>query len=300
MNYIIYQAYGSKDIINEAIFSLLSFYKTTGNTLNDEVKIVIYTDDIPVIDHYFSEKYLIYRPLTQELIREWRGDINFVHRLKIKILQDFFKDHHDANILYVDSDTVYKSSPVELFKSVSEGKFVMHVMEGVLKERSNLILRKLFKYLYFNNINMSDGEKIRVPLNSQMWNAGVIGMSSANKDILDKILDFTDNLYPNFPKHIVEQFAFSYYFQTEGEIIPAEAYIFHYWNFKEFRIILSAFFDRFRDKNLIFLIGKADEIDPAKLIQPKLKFEALGSPDRFIRKLFSKQWKMELPEFRRD
>ena len=177
MNYIIYQAYGSKDIINEAIYSLLSFYKSSGDTLNDEIKIVIYTDDISAIDHFFSEKRLIYRPLDQELIRAWRGNIDFVHRVKIKILQDFFTNYQDANVLYVDSDTVFNNDPEQLFKSISEGEFVMHVMEGILKERSNPILKKLFKYLYFNDICLSSGEKIRVPLTSQMWNAGVIGMT---------------------------------------------------------------------------------------------------------------------------
>jgi len=297
MNYIIYQAYGSKDIINEAIYSLLSYYKSTSDDVNNEVKIVIYADDIPAIDHYFSEKNLIYRPLTQELIMEWRGNIDFVHRVKIKILQDFFADYQEANILYVDSDTVFKTGPEQLFKSISEGKFVMHVMEGILKERANLILKKLFKYLYFNDILLKNGEKIRVSLKTQMWNAGVLGINDSNKDILDKVLDFTDSLYPKFSKHIVEQFAFSYYFQTEGEIIPAGPIIFHYWNFKEFRIVLSAFFERYKGKDLNFLLGKIDEIDPQNLIQHKLKYEKLSNGGKFMKKLFGKDWQAQLKQF---
>ena len=297
MNYIVYQAYGNKDIINEAIYSLLSFYKTASDPFNSEVKIVMYTDDIPAIDHFLSEKSLIFRPLTQELIREWRGNIDFVHRVKIKILQDFFNTYEDANVLYVDSDTVFKTDPVDILNSISDEKFVMYIMEGMIKDRSNPILRKLFKYLYFNDIELSDSSKIKASLNTRMWNAGVIGMSHTNKDILNKVLEFTDSLYPHFPKHIVEQFAFSYYFQTTGEIIPAESFIFHYWNFKEFRMVLSAFFERFKDKNLEFLLDKMDEIDPQKLIQPKLKYQELSGSGRFIKRLFGKRWQTELSQF---
>ncbi len=296
MNYLIYQAYGNKGIINEAIYSLLSFYKALVDPLSNEIKIVIYTDDIPSIDHYFSEKDIIYRPLTKELIHEWKGNIDFVHRVKIKILQDFFLVYTDANVLYVDSDTVFKTAPNELFKAVSEGKFVMHTMEGIIKDRSNPILKKLFKYLYFNDIILSDGTKFQVSTKTQMWNAGVIGINESNKEILDKVLDFTDSLYPHFPKHIVEQFAFSYYFQTQSEIVPAESCIYHYWNFKEFRIVLSGFFERFKDKDTTFLTRKIVEIDPQRLIQPKLKYEKLSSSGRFLKRLFGKHWLSELAQ----
>ena len=297
MNYLLYQAYGNKDIINEAIYSLFSYYYIVKDELSGEVKVVVYTDDIPAFEHFFSGKDFIYRPLTKELIKEWKGSIDFVHRVKIKILQDFFSDHPDANVLYVDSDTVFKTNPAVLYKSIADNRFVMHTMEGVIKDKTNPIFNKLYKYLVYNDIIVPGSVNIRVSIDTQMWNAGVIGINDKQKNILEKVLDFTDSLYPHFPKHIVEQFAFSYYFQNNAEIIPAEPYIFHYWNFKEFRTVLTGFFERYKDDDLQSVLNKIHDIDPQKLIISKLEYESQSGPVKFIRKILGKKWKMNLTQF---
>jgi|SRR6185437_5713739 len=293
MNYLLYQAYGNKAIINEAIYSLLSYYYIVKDELSSEVKVVVYTDDIPAFDHFFSGKDFVYRPLTKELVKEWRGSIDFVHRVKIKIIQDFFSDYPDANVLYVDSDTVFKTSPASLYKLIADGRLVMHTMEGVIKNRSNPIFKKLYKYIFSNDITLPGSTKTKVPVDTQMWNAGVIGIKDKQKNILEKVLDFTDGLYPHFPKHIVEQFAFSYYFQNETAIVPAESYIFHYWNFKEFRAVLAGFFEHYGEDDLQLILKKIFYIDPGKLIIPKLNYESQNGPVKFIRKILGKKWKMD-------
>src|SRR5688572_22194837 len=109
-NYLVYQAYGSIDILHECMYSILSFYKTNPNS---DTQIVIYTDAKPYLHSYLGQT-IIYQEIDQNRIHLWQGDINFVHRVKIKMLQDFIVNHK-GNILYTDTDTVFCSDVANIY-----------------------------------------------------------------------------------------------------------------------------------------------------------------------------------------
>jgi hypothetical protein len=126
-----------------------------------------------------------------------------------------------------------------------------------------------------------------------MWNAGLIGLRSDQRRLLDDVLDLTDQFHARYPKHVMEQFAFSYVLSRELALHAADDHVYHYWNFKEFGEVLSAFLakhQRFEE-----VVANRARIDPAMLIRPKLEFERLSPPSRFFRKhLLRRTW--ALPE----
>src|SRR5690554_3980646 len=104
-NHILYFTHGQKEFLNEAVFALLSYY---AHHKEEENKIVVYTDNVD----YFKQKLplsIAYIPLSQETIQKWKGDINFVHRVKIELLKDF-ATKFSGNVLYLDSDTYFKTN----------------------------------------------------------------------------------------------------------------------------------------------------------------------------------------------
>lgn len=148
----------------------------------------------------------------------------------------------------------------------------MHVMEGIVQDGGNAILKKLWNFLkQRRSINIS-GKAVNIPNDAAMWNAGVLGFNTQHKQLLDEILAFTDTVHPMFPKHVVEQFAFSLYFQQADAIKAAAPYILHYWNLKEARQILASFFNYFKDKTWDELVHYSKLVQIHVPMQDKVSF----------------------------
>jgi hypothetical protein len=289
MKYLLYQAYGNMSIIQEAVYSILSFYRLHPES---DVKIIVYTDTIALFNELFADKQLECVPVSAEQIKDWKGEISFVHRLKIKVIQDFF-ERYQGNVIYLDSDTCFTRNINTLWQSIAAGKLLMHTREGKVSDRINPVFKKLADFLSSNTIALRDGGRLNISPGTDMWNAGVLGLTPAHKHILDKVLLLTDSMYPVYPKHIVEQFAFSYYFQQEGKVLAAEDYIYHYWNFKEFRSVLADFFEHYKGKGLDSMLQAMHRIAPMQLSRAKMEYESLGKLPKFFRKLKVKNgWQM--------
>ena len=117
-----------------------------------------------------------------------------------------------------------------------------------------------------------------------MWNAGVLGFNTTDKAVLDEALKFTDKEYPEFPKHIVEQFAFSVCLRELHETAP---YIVHYWSLKEADAELVDFFVRNKGKSWKELARSSVEIDVQRMMEDKRVFyERRG----IWGKVFGRKW----------
>jgi hypothetical protein len=133
------------------------------------------------------------------------------------------------------------------------------------------------------------------PINElAMWNAGVLGFNTRYRYLLDEVLAFTDSEYPAFPKHIIEQFAFSVFFQQTDMVKCAAPYILHYWNLKEARQVLASFFSHFKAKSWDDLVALSGLIQIPVLMQDKINFLMnLG----LISKLGSQKWQPQQPDW---
>jgi hypothetical protein len=285
-NYLVYQAYGSLDILNELIFSVASFSNQTNEL---PASIVVYTDQ-----HEYLRKYLphsiIYETLSPSKLKAWRGEIDFVHRAKIEMLIDFCQKY-SGNVLYVDSDTTFIKSTDILFEAIRGNKLIMHTCEGqITLDSSKPLSRKMARFLN-NKTFQVNGQHIAISAEQYMWNAGVLGFNSDKINLLQETLALTDVLYKHYKKHNIEQLAFSFIFSHSGPIMAADDQVFHYWNFKEFRQLLNEYL---LEQNTFEKIQATSHgINPIELIKPKLLFERQARwLQQFKKYILKRTWHM--------
>lgn len=292
---IVYQAYGPEYILRECMFSLLRLYAVHSSESLKQREVWIYTDQQEWFEKHFPDCPLVlkFRTVNQELLNQWRGDINFVHRVKIEVLRDLCR-HFSGNIVYLDTDTYPIASLDPIFEDIQNGKLYMHVQESLLAQEANPIMRKLNRFLSKNQPLIVKGKSVSIPADITMWNAGMIGFRSTEAPILDQILEFTDDVYRRFPKHVVEQFACSLYFQQAGEVKSSAAEIFHYWNFKEMRAYLESLFAHFQKSDWTQLAHYSFLIQPQVQLQEMVGFYRARNGWQKMRR---KAWKPIMPDW---
>jgi lipopolysaccharide biosynthesis glycosyltransferase len=215
-----------------------------------------------------------------------------VHRVKIEVLRDFTATHQ-GQILYLDTDVVFTRPVTEIFEQLAEGKLYMHVMEGYVHHSDNTVFRKLSGFFRQTAVTVHN-VPVAIPEKATMWNAGVLGFHSRYAYLLDEVLAFTDEVYRQFPKHVVEQFAFSLHFQQTAPLLSAHTSIYHYWNLKELRPVLASFFAHFRDKNWDGLVYYSRLIQLPDYLQQKANFYYNRST---LQKLLKRKWKATIPDW---
>ncbi len=291
--HIVFQAYGSIAIKQELLFALLTLSRVYPGMALSHATIHIYTDDPHLFDMAAEALPVKYHIITEDLLRQWKGKINFVHRVKIELLKNL-TDTENGNILYLDSDILFLKPVDELFAGIDAGKLYMHICEGVVKNESNAIFAKLNKHLATNTIDIN-GLTVSIPGDIAMWNAGVLGFKHGAFP-LDDVLCFTDVVYPKFPKHIVEQFAFSLYMAKHTRhISTASHYILHYWNLKELRPVLQSFFSHFYGATWDEMVQYSRLIDIPAYLQQKANFYENRS---LLDKIKKKRWTPDIPDWR--
>ena len=172
-------------------------------------------------------------PLTKEILAKYKGELNFVHRVKICTMQDCFTKYK-SDIFYLDSDTYFTKTPLPLLEKITAGTSIMNSNDYDLLSADDLyenmdwllIRRAIRNYNY-----TIENKSTKIPLTTRMWNAGVIGISFENAKLLEQILDLCDQIYANKKVFTAEQFSFSYYLQNKMQLVTSEDIIFHYWKY---------------------------------------------------------------------
>ena len=267
---IVFQAYGATYIINQTLFAIASICEMASSEELGKLQIFIYTDNEAYLKDYVGKlPFVKIVAVTKEQIKKWRGDIDFVHRVKLEIIKhcvDRFgmvgvpvgatnattaattatTESAEAissssipnaapspaapsaqKFLYLDGDVIFKVGPKELFDKVSDKQSVMHECEYQLSTPKGILGKKMSKFVLANQNNY------KIPLQTYMWNAGVIGFSIANSDFLQKAIERTDQMYRSYQKHVIEQLAVSWTLSEKTQIYPAIKEIWHYWDSKE-------------------------------------------------------------------
>jgi len=235
-DYLIYQAYGSPDVLHEALLSILSYLRQPTSAT-----VLVYTDQPAYLQAVLGEVAAVaYVPIEPAQWQAWRGEIDFVHRVKIKVLQHAAA-HYAGNLVYADTDTIWLQSPAEIFAALSRGERFMHVAEGPLGD-GNPLNRKINRALrpLPGQAPLAGGAVIGPT--TRMYNAGVLGLRSADAPLLATVLALTEQLYRRYPKHVMEQLAFSVLWAQAGPVREAAPWVYHYWNLKEIRPALAALF----------------------------------------------------------
>jgi hypothetical protein len=225
---LVLQAYGDPAVVRSARFCVATFQHFALRTPG-RYRVVVYTDTPGPFSDLGTN--VAVEPLDTPTLRRWRGAVDFVHRVKLELLLDFFAKSA-AKALYVDSDTYFLADPARVFDRIDPRTAFMHECEGRLVERKNGIFRKTHRFVRNNTFTLSTGECVRIPETTEMWNAGVIGLHPDNGPLLRTALELTDAMYARYRKHVMEQLAVSYVLQTRLALLPADDVVYHYWQFR--------------------------------------------------------------------
>ncbi len=283
-NYLIYQAYGNPDILNEALFSLLSYLRQPA-----EATVLLYTDNVAHFRAVLGELPAVaYVPIAPDQWRAWRGDIDFVHRVKIKVLQHAAA-HYTGQLLYADTDTVFTQPLATLFAALARGERFMHVSEGRLGD-GNPLNRKINRALQAGGGPALAGG--RIAPHTQMYNAGVLGFRCLDAPLLAEVLALTEQLYRRYPKHVMEQLAFSVVWAQAGPVREAAPWVHHYWDLKEIRPVLAELFAPAPAHQLADLQARAAQLDLPALAEGKARFRALPGWRRAVQRWLGRAWQL--------
>src|SRR4051812_28433236 len=111
---VVYQAYGREDILQQNLFSIISLFKKHEG-LSAVHKILIYTDNPKFFQKFLGPQDLIqYEHMNPERLEKWRGQIQFVHRVKIEMLKHASQLFPNQNLFYMDGDTYFMQDPATL------------------------------------------------------------------------------------------------------------------------------------------------------------------------------------------
>ncbi|MFN7904999.1 MAG: hypothetical protein ACK5P5_07420 [Pseudobdellovibrionaceae bacterium] len=247
--YFVYQAYGKAEILQQTLLSIISLLAQTSKV--STFRVLVYTDQIQFFRNVLGTNSCVdYELLTPEKILNWKGQIQFVHRLKIEMLLDVLSGYK-GKFIYLDGDTYFLSNPMELFLRINDSDTLMHLPEGQIDVMKDPLSQKLKKFLRREQFQIA-GQKRSISTSTIMWNAGVIGFSSVHVDLFQEILNLTDQTYGRYQKHVMEQLSVSVVLQLKTRVHRTDDLIFHYWNQK----------DDYQNLILQFLSGgeKADQL----------------------------------------
>ena len=216
---LVLQAYGSASLRHQARFAVHSWLHWLEPSA---FRVLLFTDapeefaaTLPADLDWATE------PMDARRLADWRGGIDFVHRVKIEALR-CAAARCGGPLLYLDGDTACVAHPQPVLDALAAGHPVMHTFEGRLATSPHRLHRKIWRKLRSLGefqVDLTQGERV-LTADTPMWNAGVIGLAPAHLPLLDDALVLTDMLYIMYPKHVMEQLAFSFLLDGEDPSKP--------------------------------------------------------------------------------
>lgn len=228
MTNLVVLSYGDIVEYQRVILAVLS-YQGWLATAGETGRTVVFTDNPAYLKPYFAGLTVDYRLLTPPEIREMKGPVNFVHRLKVAVLAEAFSRYPDDSLLYVDSDTFAFKNPKPLLARISPTVSAMHQPEYTLEaHRHQGMGSRLLHLLESESFTTSRGEE-RFRASQTSWNAGVLGLAPTVAASMADVFLLTDRFFSTSGWHVSEQLAFSLVLQTRTQVIPSDDFIYHYW-----------------------------------------------------------------------
>lgn len=181
--------------------------------------VLVYTDT----PDYFDGLSACIQHIPASQWTDWGGPQNFNHRRKILALQHALQASAGP-VLLLDGDT-WLRKPLSLLQDrIGPGCGVMHIREGLISAVQSPLYQQLRQLL-----QSPSGQQAGIPLQSWMWNAGVIGLHPQQLPLLQDVLQLTDLLCRHSSLHILEQLAFSWVLSQRIHLQEAADVVFHYW-----------------------------------------------------------------------
>ncbi|TDU71403.1 hypothetical protein EI77_02527 [Prosthecobacter fusiformis] len=226
-NRIVYLALGNS-YVSQAIFSLLTLAQVYRGQRPD-MEVVVYSDSSASFHGLRRFFDLMTVDVNGERLVKMKGLHRDVLRAKIMTLQETM-ERGDANLIYVDTDTIFLCKIDRLFTEIGSGRLFLHKPEWPLR-RGRMIHPELCPSDI--SFDLKSGTKIKISESSVMWNSGVVGINAGRKTLVDDVLSLHHQFYAIYPTWHVEQFCYSLILANAGNLKGCRKFIFHYWHSKQ-------------------------------------------------------------------
>lgn len=225
---LILLAYGNHVQHNRAIFCILSLLSKTKNA-SKSYNIIIYTDQAHHYEFLFEHIHLEIKLISARLMDELKGSDNYIHRIKIKIIESAIKNYPDV-VIFLDTDTFFTKDPTNLFRKINNTTSIMHKNEGLIKDI--IIDEKYARHKGGRHLSKNVSTKVSelIKLNSISWNSGVVGIHKDISDKLEYAIEICDEVYNSTKIFTAEQIAFSLVLDKYTKVIDAIQCVYHYWH----------------------------------------------------------------------
>jgi hypothetical protein len=238
---LVVQSFGNATEYRRAIFCVLSYYAHSHNPL----EVFLFTDNEGFFEIPLQGIPVKFFLLSPEDIVKMRGEIDFLHRIKIAVIEKAMKNSEEP-ICYVDSDTFFISDPDAKIALANSSMMFMHLREYSFSRLQNECYSGAFEfYNAITNNRFYDvkGNEIAVTENHTSWNAGAMIFHNGHAEHIPDVYNLTDQFYRLSQSHASEQYAFSVVFQNAMQINPCDDVIYHYW-YKIKKRVLDAYFEK--------------------------------------------------------
>lgn len=189
-----------------------------------EWQIVVYSDSAEEFQRLGVKVELI----NQQTLQDWRGPMDFVHRGKVKVMQDAAKKF-DGHLFFVDSDNCVIKSPNQFLQNLDQGIVIMDKLEYLLGNPADRVGEKYWKFLQKQPQLKTSTGSFNIDGKTAIYNSGIIGIPEQYCPLLPDILALCDDLHQRFPKHLSEQYAFGITLGRHATILPFEEYSYHWF-----------------------------------------------------------------------
>jgi len=254
---LVLQSFGRENEYKRAVLTVLSYYSYT-SLPHDEVKVILFTDMPEYFKAYFNDLPVEYILLTPEKVKAMRGKIDFLHRMKIAMIEEAF-GKLKGNMLYADSDTFFIADPTDMLNKVSEEVSFMHLKEYEFSQLKSLSLWAGKTFSAFADLielkafELPGGRTLKVTPAHASWNAGVMFFHPSHARFIPDVYALTDQFYPETGNHASEQYAFSIILSDYTRLSSCDDVIFHYW-YSVKKQIVDAFLKKKFSKEWPFML----------------------------------------------
>lgn len=234
MQTLVLQSFGREGEYRRAILTTLSYFAWNSGPVA-ETAVLLFTDRPEYFEPYFSGLPVSYVLLTPEKIKVMRGGIDFLHRMKIALIEEAYQRCEESKLLYADSDTFFTADPTPLADQLTPDHCFMHLREFQFEENKDLPLpagatyQAFYRVITTRQFKGAQGQSIDVRPDMYSWNAGVMFFHPSHARVIPDVYALTNQFFPDSQNHASEQFAFSIMLQTTTRISPCESVIYHYW-----------------------------------------------------------------------
>ena len=229
---LVVQSFGKESEYRRAVLTILSYFAFCPSATRGET--YLFSDNPDFFRVYLDKLPVRHFLLTDEKIKSMKGEIDFLHRIKVAVIEEAFSEAQDG-LLYADSDTFFTGDPTPFMQAVAPDVAYMHLCEYQFNSLSKMKLpagapfHAFLQYIQAHQFEMPDGSQVSVSDDQYSWNAGVMILHASHARLLPQVYALTNYFYRATQNHASEQYAFSIVLQNHTALHPAEAVSYHYW-----------------------------------------------------------------------